>query len=124
ATYSFKHALVQEAAYESLLKGRRRDLHARVARALVAQLPAEAAVAPEVLARHCAAGELLPEAIDAYRRAGDQAAARLAYHEAHSYFARALELLSALPEDARSEEHTSELQSLRHLVCRLLLEKK
>jgi TOMM system kinase/cyclase fusion protein len=99
AMYTFKHALVQEAAYESLLKRTRRQLHARVATTLRERFPQRAAAEPEVLARHCEAGGLLPEAIEAYRQAGDHAAARLAYQEAQSYFAQALELVSKLPED-------------------------
>jgi hypothetical protein len=53
-----------------------------------------------VVARHCAAGGLVAEAIEAYRQAGDQAVARFAYQEAQSYFAQALALLDKLPEDA------------------------
>ena len=115
ATYSFKHALVQEAAYASLLKRTRRQLHVRVSQAIVEQFPAQAAAAPEVLARHCEAGGLLPEAIEAYRQAGDQAAARFAYREAQSYFAQALELLSTLPEDAARHAKEIELR-LAHIA--------
>jgi TOMM system kinase/cyclase fusion protein len=100
ATYSFKHALLQEAAYESLLKRTRKQFHARVAATFKERFPQRAAAEPAVLAHHCEAGGMLPEAIEAYRHAGDLAAARLAYPEAQSDFARALELLSTLPEDA------------------------
>jgi class 3 adenylate cyclase/tetratricopeptide (TPR) repeat protein len=98
--YTFKHALLQDTAYESLLRTRRRALHTRVAITLRERFPQRAAAEPEVVARHCAAAGLVPEAIEAYRQAGDQAAARLAYQEAQSYFAQALELLSTLPDDA------------------------
>ena len=68
ATYTFKHALTQEAAYQSLLKRTRRDLHARVARVLVEEFPAQAAAAPEVVARHLEAAGLVDQAIAEYQR--------------------------------------------------------
>ena len=61
ATYSFKHALLQDAAYEALLKSRRRELHRTVARVLTEQFPTKADAEPEVLARHWTeAGEIEP----------------------------------------------------------------
>ncbi len=99
SSYSFKHALLQDTAYESLLRSRRRELHTRIARTLRERFPQRAAAEPEVVARHFAAGGLAAEAVDAYRQAGEQAVARFAYQEAQSYFAQALELLATLPED-------------------------
>jgi tetratricopeptide (TPR) repeat protein len=100
SSYTFKHALLQDTAYESQLKSRRRELHARIAATMKEQFPQRVVAEPEVIARHCAAGGLVPEAAEHYKQAGDQAVARLAYREAHGYFARALELLGALPETA------------------------
>ena len=111
ATYTFKHALLQDTAYASLLKSRRRELHARIAKTLTERFPQRAAAEPELLAHHSAAGGLLPDAIEAYRRAGDQAAARIAYREAYGYFARALELLAALPQDSARDEKEIELRT-------------
>jgi class 3 adenylate cyclase len=108
SSYTFKHSLLQDTAYESQLRSRRRELHARVATTLRERFPQRAAAEPEVIARHCTAGGLLPDAIEAYRQAGDQAAARLAYQEAQRYFAHALELLSTLPEDAA--RHAKEIE--------------
>jgi class 3 adenylate cyclase/tetratricopeptide (TPR) repeat protein len=97
ATYRFKHALVQEAAYQSLLRRRRQAAHARVARALAERFPERAAAEPEVMARHCMEGGLAEEAIGWYRVAGERAAGRSAHAEALAHFARGLELLSARP---------------------------
>jgi predicted ATPase len=99
-SYAFKHTLLQDTAYESQLRSRRRECHTRIARTLRERFPQRAAAEPEVVARHCAAGGLVAEAIEAYRQAGDQAVARFAYQEAQSYFAQALALLDKLPEDA------------------------
>src|SRR5207249_1737810 len=63
ASYSFRHALVQESAYESLLKRTRQELHGRVVRALVAEFPARAEAEPEVVARHAEAAGLAEEAV-------------------------------------------------------------
>jgi tetratricopeptide (TPR) repeat protein len=111
SSYTFKHVLLQDTAYASLLKIRRRELHARIAKILTERFPRRAAAEPELLAHHCAAGGLLSEAIEAYRRAGDQAAARIAYREACGYFARALELLAALPQETARDEKEIELRT-------------
>ena len=82
ATYTFKHALVQEAAYESLLKRTRQQLHGRVVDVLVAAFPERAAAEPEVVARHAEVAGRLDDAIAYYQRAGEQAQARSAHEEA------------------------------------------
>jgi predicted ATPase len=63
ATYSFKHALVQDAAYQSLLKSRRQQLHARIAQVLEEQLSEVAETRPELLAHHCAEAGLIENAV-------------------------------------------------------------
>jgi class 3 adenylate cyclase/tetratricopeptide (TPR) repeat protein len=111
ANYTFKHALIQEAAYEALLKSRRRELHRRVAQILIEQFPAVAESRPEVLARHWSdAGEAVP-AIDAWRKAGNAARARSAFKEAERSFRNALTLIRALPESAERDDLELKLAS-------------
>ena len=105
--YTFKHALVQEAAYSTLLRERRRELHARISTVLESEYPEVARTRPEVLARHCAAAGLNTEAIGYYRRAAAQAMAASANAEAIAHLTRGLELLQSLP--ASPERHAREL---------------
>src|SRR5205814_5846826 len=98
ATYSFKHALVQDAAYGTLLKRQRRELHARIAKLLVERFPAVGESQPEVVAHHCTEAGLTSEAIAYWRRAGHLAGARSANREAVASLERALHLLEAQPE--------------------------
>lgn len=108
STYAFKHALLQDTAYESQLKSRRRKLHARAAAILEERFPRRVEAEPEEMARHCAAGGLVREAVSYYRQAGERAAARFSNPEAIEHFRRALELLLALPED--QEHHQKEVE--------------
>jgi class 3 adenylate cyclase/tetratricopeptide (TPR) repeat protein len=78
ATYTFKHALIQDAAYDSLLRGVRRANHARIARALNDRFPQVAMASPELLAHHYAGAGAVEEAVAAWMRAGEQATAKLA----------------------------------------------
>ncbi len=106
STYLFKHTLMQDAAYQSLLKSRRRELHRAVAEALTAR----SAEHPEVLAQHWeAAGETGP-AVTAFKRAGDRARHRYAVAEAEGHYARAIGLLAALPETTESLQQELALQ--------------
>jgi len=98
AAYSFKHALVQDAAYGTLLKSRRRQLHSNIAKVLVERFPAMAESQPEVVAHHFTEAGLASEAIASWRRAGQLAAARSANREAVASFERALHLLETQPE--------------------------
>src|SRR5262245_14448837 len=97
ATYIFKHGLIQETAYQSLLKRTRQDLHARVARALEEHFPEQVATEPEVVARHCEAGGLTDDAITYYQRAGEGAQARSAHEEAIAQLRKAIVLLETRP---------------------------
>ena len=110
ATYTFKHALVQEAAYESLLKRTRQQLHGRVAQVLEAQFPERARAEPERVAAHYEAAGLLDRAVLRYRQAGLAARARSAHHEVTRYLRKAITLLESLPEARRSENDEIELQ--------------
>ena len=98
ATYTFKHALVRDAAYESLLKSRRQQLHARIAEALEERFPETARREPELLAHHCTEAGLAEQAVDYWRRAGALALARSATLEAVAQLSRGLELLPGLPD--------------------------
>ena len=96
ATFLFKHALVQDAAYSTLLRGARRELHARIADALLVTNAADG-VAPETIALHLQNAELAAEAIVYWRKAGEQCVRRANNREAAAHFRRALSLLAAQP---------------------------
>jgi len=98
--FSFKHALLRDAAYESLLLARRREWHGRTARALEEHFSEAAANEPELLAHHFAEAGLAEKACDYRMRAGDRALARSAYLEAVANFSAGLKLADALPESA------------------------
>ena len=104
-TYVFKHAMVQDAAYESLLRSARRSLHARAARLLEARTSE-----PEVIARHYDEAGMADEAIRHYRRAGEQATQRVANEEAFAHLSRALALAATLPESESRDRLELELQ--------------
>ncbi|MEN8162137.1 MAG: hypothetical protein ABFS41_18855 [Myxococcota bacterium] len=106
----FKHALIQEAAHESLLKKRRREHNALIARALEEHFPARAASEPEVLARHYEDGGLAGEAIVYYARAGEKAQALCAYEEAVRHLRQASALVAAQPESRERDAHEAALQ--------------
>ena len=89
-SYSFKHALMRDVAYDNLLRGRRQQIHERVARTLEDQFPAVADAEPEVLAQHFAQAGLADLACSYYERAGDRAAARSNFAEAVAHFRAAL----------------------------------
>jgi predicted ATPase len=110
ATYTFKHALVQDAAYQSMLKGRRQQLHARIAEALEQQFPDIGQTQPEVLAQHLTEAGLAGRAIPYWRRAGELAAGRSADVEAIVHLSRGLDLIGSLQNAA---EHLDEEFALR-----------
>jgi tetratricopeptide (TPR) repeat protein len=98
AVYMFKHALVQEAAYESVLRSVRRQTHQRILQVLEAQFPVTVATQPTLLAHHALRGELWNQALAYFRQAGEQAMARSAYREAVAAFEQALVAVQHLPE--------------------------
>src|SRR5271167_3256651 len=110
ATYLFKHALVQDAAYSTLLRGRRQELHARVAAALEAHFADLVERQPELLAHHLSAAGDTERAVDQWLKAGRHAAARLGYLEAIAHFERGLSLLNSLPESPIRHGREIELQ--------------
>lgn len=104
STYIFKHALVQEAAYQSLVKSRRQHYHQLIAQVLETHFPHEAAMEMEVLAHHYIEANLPWQAIPYLLRAGATAANRSAHSEAITHLNRALELLKILPDGTRRWE--------------------
>jgi hypothetical protein len=109
ATYVFKHALVQDAAYASLLRARRQQLHAQIAQVLEEKFPDIVIRRPELLAHHYEAAGLDDRARDYWSRAGRLALAKSSYTEATSHLGRALALVA---KTAPSEERTREEASL------------
>ena len=100
ASYLFKHALVQDAAYSTLLGEPRRALHARVAETLESKFAEVAASQPELLARHCTEAGLIEKAASLWGKAGQRSLERSALAEAAEQFKRALDLIAALPDTA------------------------
>ena len=98
ATYLFKHALVQDAAYGTLLREPRRALHARIAETLESQFSEVAENQPELLARHSSEAGLIEKAAGQWGKAGQRSLARSALIEAIEQLTRALDLIAALPE--------------------------
>jgi predicted ATPase len=96
-TYSFKHALVQDTAYQSLLKSRRQHLHARAAEALRTRFAARVAAAPELLAHHLTEAGLAAEAAAAWLAAGDHGLMRSAYLEAIGHLRRGRAVAATVP---------------------------
>jgi TOMM system kinase/cyclase fusion protein len=111
--YVFKHALIQEAAYQSLVRDARRELHRRAAAAMIACSPDEVELHPELLAHHHAEGGELEQAIPALEKAAQRAVQRWANVDAATHLQRALALLATLPE--------SNARDRRELALRLAL---
>ncbi|MGY4625394.1 ATP-binding protein [Bradyrhizobium sp. USDA 4486] len=110
ANFLFKHALVQDAAYGTLLRSQRRELHARIAGALEERLARGIQEQPEILAHHCGHAGLTEKAVSYWREAGERSKARSAMTEAIAQMRKALDLLSHLPDTAKSEGIETELQ--------------
>ena len=98
--YRFKHALIQDAAYENLLKSRRQVLHRRIAEILRDRFADKAAAEPEVLAHHFTQAGLTDAAIEWWGKAGDQALRRSAFQEAISHLGKAIEMADKAAETA------------------------
>ena len=98
--YRFKHALIQDAAYENLLKSRRQILHRRIAETLRDRFADKAAAEPEVLAHHFTQAGLIDAAIEWWGKAGDQALRRSAFLEAISHLGKAIEMADKEAESA------------------------
>ncbi|WP_264296839.1 AAA family ATPase [Mesorhizobium sp. B1-1-8] len=97
ATYTFKHALVRDTAYQSLLRSRRQQIHGRIAAALEAEFAEIAEAEPETVAQHYTLAGLADQGVPWWLRAGQRAMARSANREAAAHFAKGLELAASLP---------------------------
>jgi hypothetical protein len=115
ASYLFKHALVQDAAYGTLLRGRRQELHARVVPLLETNFADFVERQPELLAHHLTAAGDTERAVDQWLKAGQYAAARLAHLEAIGHFERGLAILPGLAEGRERDRREIELQLARGL---------
>src|SRR3989475_5247577 len=88
ATYTFKHALIQDAAYESLLKSTRQQYHQRIAQVLEARFPETVETQPELLAHHYTDASFIEQAFPYWQRAGQRAIQRSANVEAISHLTK------------------------------------
>jgi predicted ATPase len=98
ATYMFKHALIQDAAYQSLLKSTRQQYHQRIAQVLESQFSETTEAEPELLAHHYTEAGLIEQAVGYWHKAGQRAGERSAHMEAISHLRTGLALLQTLPE--------------------------
>ena len=110
ATYLFNHALVQDAAYGTLLRETRRALHARIADALESQFTEIAENRPELLARHFTEAGLIEKAAGFWGKAGQRSLARSAFSEAAEQLTRALAQIAALPATPALRQEEIKLQ--------------
>ena len=110
ATYVFKHALIQEAASQSLLRSTRQQYHQRMAQAVAARFPELCAMQPELLAHHYTEADGLAQAIPYGHRAGQQALQRSANLEALRHLTMGLELLATFPETPMRVQQELDLQ--------------
>jgi class 3 adenylate cyclase/predicted ATPase len=110
ATYRFKHALIQEAAYQSLLRSTRQQYHQRIAQVLEVRFPETAETQPELLAYHYTEADLNEQAIGYWQRAGRRAIERSAHMEAISHLTHGLEVLTTVPETLERLRHELDLQ--------------
>jgi predicted ATPase len=108
--YRFKHALIQDAAYENLLKSRRQVLHRRVAEVLLNSDVSAAAPEPELLAHHFTQAGLNDAAIEWWGKAGQRSLERSALVEAVGQFTRALDQIAALPDTPALRREQIKLQ--------------
>jgi hypothetical protein len=111
--YIFKHALIQDAAYHSLLKRSRQGFHRQAAEMMEARFPEQVAAQPELIAHHYTEANLSEQAIDYWHKAGMRALGRSATKEAVRHLSTSLELIDKLP--ASPERDREELESLMAL---------
>jgi class 3 adenylate cyclase/tetratricopeptide (TPR) repeat protein len=110
ATYLFKHALIQDTAYQSLLKSRRQQLHQQIAQMLAERFSETVETQPELLAHHYTEASLIAQAIPYWQRAGERATQRSANVEAISHLTKGLELLKTLPDTLERAQQELTLQ--------------
>jgi tetratricopeptide (TPR) repeat protein len=110
AEYTFKHALVQDAAYSTLLRNRRQQIHARIAATLESQFPEIVAIQPGLIAGHCAEAALIEKAVGYRIKAGQQAVARSAMIEGVTQLRRGVDLLALLPDGVDRRQYELDLK--------------
>jgi predicted ATPase len=109
STYVFKHALIQDAAYESLLKSTRQQCHQRIAQVLEAQFPGMVEAQPELVAHHLTEAGLSAQAVSYWSQAAQRAVERSAHVEAIAHLRQGLALLQTLPETPERLQHDVDL---------------
>jgi class 3 adenylate cyclase/predicted ATPase len=112
ATYVFKHALVQDTAYDSLLKSRRQELHAMIAKAIEEKLPQVKETNPEILAHHLTEAGQIEAALPHWKKAGELTIQRLAFAEAMSHLRKGIELIPRVPPGRPRDAYELDLRSL------------
>ncbi|WP_179138122.1 adenylate/guanylate cyclase domain-containing protein [Candidatus Entotheonella palauensis] len=118
ATYIFKHALIQEVAYQSLLKSTRQQVHQRIVQVLMEAFPKTVKVQPELLAHHATEAGLTDQAVGYWQQAGQHALRRSANIEAAAHFRQGLTLLKTLPE---TPEHLRQELNLQAALAPALI---
>jgi class 3 adenylate cyclase/predicted ATPase len=113
ATYLFKHALIQDVAYQSLLRSTRQQYHQRIAQALEKRFPETVETQPELLAHHYTEAGRYGQAVAYWQRAGQRSNTRSAYVEAVSHLTKGLELLTTLPDTAERARQELDMQITR-----------
>ena len=108
--YIFKHAMIQEAAYQSLLKSRRQQYHERIARVIVDQFASEAEAHPEVVAFHYVQAGDIDAAVNWWQKAGQHAFRRASYAEAIAHYSNGLRALESSPNERRRDQSELALQ--------------
>jgi class 3 adenylate cyclase len=111
ASYIFKHTLVQDAAYGTLLRGRRQRLHSRIVTSMEGNFPEIALAQPALLAQHCSAAGLAEKAVAYWLKAGQQALAGSAMAEAVVQLHKGLEVLAGLPDSLERKQQELDLQT-------------
>src|SRR5262249_35833639 len=110
ATYIFKHALIRDTAYQSLLKSTRQQYHKQIAYVLEEKFPETRETHPELLAQHYTEAGLAEQALPYWQRAGQRDTERSANVEAIAYFTQGLELLKTLPDTPERAQQEITLQ--------------
>ncbi|MBI3798578.1 MAG: AAA family ATPase [Deltaproteobacteria bacterium] len=121
ATYLFKHALIQDAAYQSLLKSTRQQYHRQIAQVLADRFPETVETQPELLAHHYTEAGLIEQALPYWQQAGERATRRSANVEAIAHFTKKLDLLKTLPDTPARDQQELTLQTT--LVMPLMVTK-
>jgi len=120
ATYRFKHALIQDAAYQSLLRSTRQRYHQHIAQVVEARFPEICKTQPELLAQHYTEAGLSAQALPYWQRAGEQGLQRSANLEAISHLTKGLELLHTLPNSPECDRQELALQTALGMASQTL----